>query len=187
MKKMIVFAFVSVMMDLGCETIPPSNSASGTGSEGWGAGSGVGGGGGTGGQNMPDAGPDAHDCVGCFVDGDPKNCVPGYDLNACGDVGEACVACSFGETCIQGVCKENNSICITRLKEAGTLGADCASDSDCSDISWCQDHCCDPVVATCFVVGKCAPKRETGEHCDHFYGDHECMSGVCDKNGDVCT
>lgn len=125
-------------------------------------------------------------CGGCTIDGVSGRCRDGLSLDACGSNGDACVACEFGETCRFGLCLAAESICIKILVDAGAVGVDCAGDADCSTDSWCRSHCCDPVVATCFAVNRCAPKLEPGSHCSHSNGDHECVSGACNIDGDTC-
>lgn len=146
--------------------------------------------GGVGGEGgaMRDSGPpdapveaDAAPC-GCMADG---VCEPGDWLFLCGKGGEACVACSLGETCHAGACVVLPSACVAMLQETG-LGASCESDAGCATDEWCAASCCDPVGGACFAVWRCAPKRAPGEHCDHAGGDHQCSSGTCDPIADEC-
>lgn len=122
------------------------------------------------------------DPCGCMAGG---ACEPGDSLELCGARGEACEACSFGETCHAGACVAPLSACVAMLEKAG-LGGGCESDAGCATDEWCAASCCDPVGGACFAVWRCAPKRAPGEHCDHAGGDHQCSSGTCDPIADEC-
>jgi hypothetical protein len=126
-----------------------------------------------------DAGPPCEGCADI-----ESGCRTGNDLDACGANGGACVTCDFGRTCIEGQCIGKKSICITMLLDI--IGPKCTADAECGPDAWCRSHCCDPVVAVCHAVDRCVPKVASGGHCDHFDGDHQCASGVCDPNSDQC-
>lgn len=187
-KAIVIFLAVAAMAAGAACSIDNGNDNGGECNNGAGAlGEGGGGEGGSGGSTGATTGTGGgadggEPCGGCLSDG---VCVAGDELDACGNGGGACEACSFGETCDGGACVLASSICIQQLEAEG-LGGACSEDEACETGEWCAVSCCDPVAHTCFSVGACIRKRVAGEHCDHVDGDRQCLSGACDAALDQC-
>lgn len=178
-----IVAFLALSLSVAaCTAADPSDGASASVAASASSGAGVGGGDGTSSSASSASGAGGR----CACTDEDGECRSGYDLAACGSDGEECHVCSFGQTCNFGKCASVNSICIKVMIDAGTVGGDCSKDSECSAKEWCSDHCCDPVGGACFVVGKCLPRLAKGAHCDHVGGGRDCLSGVCNTDGDTC-
>lgn len=163
----------------------------------------------TGDSGTRDGGTADAGCEGC-VDGTGA-CAPGYQLEACGAGGTACIACNPGESCEEGECLVPpgcddttcsgccmGDTCVDTPTEAA-CGADgnectaCQGDANCTD-GRCQLPCADTCDGCCDGE-TCVPADEVdtlscgtdGAACFECGDEEACDGGVCVDVGCAAT
>lgn len=173
------------------------STAGGTGNLGGGVGSTGGGTGAVGGGTGS--------CAGC---NSAIGCQPGNEPFACGAGGAQCVACSFGEQCVNGACVMTacgpmscagcctNGFCVSPANQSaiacglgGTACARCMQGQTCANGQCATAPACGPQTCpdSCCANGQCLPRQAQsrftcgtgGQLCRQCAMGESCTNGVC--------